>query len=217
MTMHGGIVLQSERFKKSLASIDQSDYKVVKRGQLVVGFPIDEGVLYIQKATDEGIMSPAYNVWDIDTGKINPDYLELCLHSPRSMQYYSNKLRGTTARRRSIPTSDLLAVKIRMTSMEKQHKAVAIIQKIEKITAFRRKQLAKLDQLVKSRFVELFGESKTNPKGWNTVPLEKLADVGSSKRVFVDELQKNGIPFYRGTEVGALAVGQKINPELYIT
>lgn len=32
MTMHGGIVLQSERFKKSLASIDQSDYKVVKRG-----------------------------------------------------------------------------------------------------------------------------------------------------------------------------------------
>ena len=62
MTMHDGIVLQSDRFKKSLASADQSDYKVVKYGQLVVGFPIDEGVLYIQKATDEGIMSPAYNV-----------------------------------------------------------------------------------------------------------------------------------------------------------
>ena len=45
MTMYGGIVLQRERFKKSLASIDQSDYKVVRRGQLVVGFPIDEGVL----------------------------------------------------------------------------------------------------------------------------------------------------------------------------
>lgn len=35
MTMHDGIVLQSERFKKSLASIDQSDYKVVKRLSLI--------------------------------------------------------------------------------------------------------------------------------------------------------------------------------------
>ena len=49
MTMHDGIMLQSERFKKSLASTDTSEYKVVKNGQLVVGFPIDEGVLYIQK------------------------------------------------------------------------------------------------------------------------------------------------------------------------
>ena len=52
MTMHNGIVMQSERFKKKLASADQSDYKVVKRGQLVVGFPIDEGVLYVQKAAE---------------------------------------------------------------------------------------------------------------------------------------------------------------------
>ena len=48
MTMHDGIVLQSNRFKKSLASIDQSNYKVVLRGQLFVGFPIDEGVIYVQ-------------------------------------------------------------------------------------------------------------------------------------------------------------------------
>ena len=32
MTMHDGIVLQSNRFKKSLVSIDQSNYKVVLRG-----------------------------------------------------------------------------------------------------------------------------------------------------------------------------------------
>lgn len=42
MTMHDGIMLQSDRFKKSLASVNQSDYKVVNYGQLAVGFPIDE-------------------------------------------------------------------------------------------------------------------------------------------------------------------------------
>ena len=106
MTMHDGIVLQSDRFKKSLASADQSDYKVVEYGKLVIGFPIDEGVLYIQKVAPEGIMSPAYSTWDVDTTRINPDFLELCLHSPQSMQYYKDKLRSTTARRRSIPTAD---------------------------------------------------------------------------------------------------------------
>lgn len=36
--------LSKTRFKKALVSKDQSNYKVVKLGQLVVGFPIDEGV-----------------------------------------------------------------------------------------------------------------------------------------------------------------------------
>ena len=174
MTMHNGIVMQSERFKKKLASADQSDYKVVKRGQLVVGFPIDEGVLYVQKAADEGIMSPAYNVWDIDSKVIDPDFLELCLHSPQSMQYYKNKLRGTTARRRSIPVSDLEALKIRLPDMQTQHEIVAIIKKAEAIIVDRQEQLDYFEQLVKSRFVELFGDPLNNDKGWQKVLITEV-------------------------------------------
>ena len=67
MTMHDGIVEQSGRFKKTIASRDTSSYKVVKKNQLVVGFPIDEGVIYVQNHEQPGIMSPAYNVWDFDS------------------------------------------------------------------------------------------------------------------------------------------------------
>ena len=56
-----------------------------------------------------------------------------------------------------------------------------------------------------------------NPKGWETVALGDIAEVGSSKRVFVEELKETGIPFFRGTEVGALAEGKTITPELFIT
>mgnify|MGYP000798557494 CR=1 FL=1 len=188
MTMHDGIVLQSERFKKSLASIDQSDYKVVKRGQLVVGFPIDEGVLYVQKAADEGIMSPAYNVWDIDTEKIDADFLELCLHSPQSMQYYKDKLRGTTARRRSIPTADLLTLKIRLPDMQTQREAVAIMRKAEAVIAARQEQLNSFEQLVKSRFIELFGEPLSNTKGWQTMLLVDAAPIKSRRGDLADEI-----------------------------
>ena len=63
----------------------------------------------------------------------------------------------------------------------------------------------------------MFGDCRLNPKGWVTKNLDQVADVGSSKRVFVEELQSEGIPFYRGTEVGALAEGKSIWPELFIT
>ena len=176
ITMHDGIVLQSDRFKKSLASADQSDYKVVEYGKLVIGFPIDEGVLYIQKVAPEGIMSPAYSTWDVDTTRINPDFLELCLHSPQSMQYYKDKLRSTTARRRSIPTADLLALRIRTPDMESQLEAVAVARKVDEMIAIRHAQATLLDQLVKSRFIELFGDPMTNPKGFPCYTVGEVID-----------------------------------------
>ena len=156
MTMHDGIVLQSERFKKSLASLDQSNYKVVSRGQLVVGFPIDEGVIYVQNAADEGIMSPAYGVWDIHAEKVLPEYLECCLHSPQSMSYYMSKLKGTTARRRSITTEDLLSLPISLPDKSEQRRRLSLLSSCKDTISKSEQQLAKLDELVKSRFVEMF-------------------------------------------------------------
>ena len=51
-------------------------------------------------------------------------------------------------------------------------------------------------------------------------PCQKLGTfchVGSSKRVFVEELQSEGIPFFRGTEIGQLAAGKPVAPSLFIT
>ena len=152
MTMHNGILLQKDRFKKNLASVDKSNYKIVKKGQLVVGFPIDEGVLYIQNIIDKGIMSPAYNVWNVDTQLVDLQFLEYSLHSPSSMKYYASHLRGTTARRRSLPTETLLALPLTIPDMENQKKVVRNLQKLNDVIELRNKQFEKLDLLVKSRF-----------------------------------------------------------------
>lgn len=55
MTMHDGLVFQEEKFKKEVASKNKADYKVVFKNQLVVGFPIDEGVLATQRIVDAGL------------------------------------------------------------------------------------------------------------------------------------------------------------------
>ena len=91
------------------------------------------------------------------------------------------------------------------------------LDRLCEIINLRQKQLNLLDDLIKARFVEMFGDCRLNPKGWNTVALGDISEVGSSKRVFVEELKETGIPFYRGTEVGALAEGKAITPELFIT
>lgn len=104
-----------------------------------------------------------------------------------------------------------------LPSLEEQRRIAALLDKVTDLIAKRRQQLDKLDLLVKAQFVKMFGDCKTNPKGWQTFCLDKIAEVGSSKRVFIEELKDKGIPFYRGTEIGALAEGRTITPELFIT
>lgn len=159
MTMHDGIVEQADRFKKKIASRDTSSYKVVEPGQLVVGFPIDEGVIYVQNYPYPGIMSPAYNVWDINGDLIDPAYLELVLHGPKSMAYYADKMRGTTARRRSLTADNLCAMRVPLPSLERQRRVVHLFNTVKDEMAIAGRVVEALDQLVKSRFAEMFGDA----------------------------------------------------------
>lgn len=163
MTMHNGLVFQSDKFKKSVASQDKSTYKVVHRNQLVIGFPIDEGVLATQRITDAGIVSPAYGIWDVDQTKIIPEFLEYALRCNRAIDYYKAKLRGSTARRRSLPTPTLLELDVPLPDIEQQKLALTTIHHAKNALDSRQAQLTKLDELVKARFVEMFGDPKLNP------------------------------------------------------
>lgn len=134
----------------------------------------------------------------------------------KSKTDYLNSL-GRGATFKEISKSIVEKIEIPLPNIEKQHQIVKELKATRNLIAHRKQQLTKLDELVKARFVEMFGDCRLNPKGWVTKNLDQVADVGSSKRVFVEELQSEGIPFYRGTEVGALAEGKSIRPELFIT
>lgn len=177
MTMHNGLVFQSDKFKKSVASQDKSTYKVVHRNQLVIGFPIDEGVLATQRITDAGIVSPAYGIWDVDQTKIIPEFLEYALRCNRAIDYYKAKLRGSTARRRSLPTPTLLELDVPLPDIEQQKLALTTIHHAKNALDSRQAQLTKLDELIKARFVEMFGDPVTNPFNWPTVELGQRCEI----------------------------------------
>lgn len=117
----------------------------------------------------------------------------------------------------SISLADIAEMPINVFDDQTEAKIVDNLDAVNSLIAKSKEELGLLDNIVKSRFVEMFGDCKTNPKGWKTVALGEISEVGSSKRVFVGELKDKGIPFYRGTEVGALAEGKPIQPELFIS
>jgi len=144
--------------------------------------------------------------------KDNIDIDYLCY----SLMFYNTNGFVNGATRQKLTQIAMRQMLIPLRKKDVQLKIVKKINLIFQLIGKRKQQLSKLDQLVKSRFVEMFGECKTNPKNWKLLNMEDVAVVGSSKRVFVEELQEDGIHFYRGTEVGALAEGKNIVPELYI-
>ena len=184
ITKNDGIILQSEKFKKRIASVDTANYKVVHRGQLVQGIHIDEANFGIQEVTDVGIVSPAYKIWNIRTDKIIPKFLEIVLRTPKSTAYYASRFNGSIKRRERISDKDFLSMEIPCPPMTEQQYAVDLINKVTTLVVQRMEQLTMLDELIKARFVECF-ESKS----WITVP------VGSIMRNM-----RNGIsPSNRGT------------------
>ena len=70
-------------------------------------------------------------------------------------------------------------------TLEKQTKCSAVLEKVYAVIQARKTELQKLDELVKARFVELFGDPVVNPKSWETAPLSALiinANNGMARR-----------------------------------
>ena len=182
MTMHEGLVFQDNKFKKIIASKDKSDYKVVYRNQLVIGFPIDEGVLAAQRVTDIGIVSPAYTIWSINQGQIIPEFLEYALRCEKSIHYYKAKLRGSTARRRSLPTPTLLEHTIPVPDKAEQERILNIIHNVKNVIAYRKEEIKALDNLIKARFVEMFGDPVINSLNWEIKRFDQICENLDSRR-----------------------------------
>ena len=68
--------------------------------------------------------------------------------------------------------------------LEKQAEIVNILYKVEKIIVARKQQINEMDNLIKARFVELFGDINTNDKGWDSQSLGELCTIvrGGSPR-----------------------------------
>ena len=89
------------------------------------------------------------------------------------------------------------ALNFRIPSCDEQNHVVEVLDKVTELISLRKQQLAKLDELVKARFVEMFGEPSSNPMGWlqTTVGAECYYIKDGPHKSLTDVGMENGYPF----------------------
>ena len=73
-------------------------------------------------------------------------------------------------------------------SRDEQNEIVRVLEKIDYLIEQRHAETTYLDQLVKSRFIELFGEPLSNQKGWQTMSIVEAAPIKSQRGDLADEV-----------------------------
>ena len=106
----------------------------------------------------------------------------------------------------------LKEIEIPLPPLEEQRKIVAVLDKVSDLIAKRRTQLDKLDGLVKSRFIEMFGDPVTN--SFN-LPLSSLSQLGKFGRGVSKQRHRN-LQELLGGKYPLIQTGEVANSDLYI-
>ena len=142
----------------------------------------------------------AYNVALVKVIKKEEIYTPYLLYYFQSY-YFQHFLLSNVGARATIPgfnKDELENALIRIPEMCEQIEIASKIAKVDELIGHQKQQLDILDTLIKSRFIEMFGDPVLNPNGWRTKP---LLEMGSCK---------NGMNFHdgdEGIEINCLGVG----------
>ena len=106
---------------------------------------------------------------------ITREYLTYYLRSPHFVKYINGKTSGAKMPRANI--ADLKAVEIECPSIMEQNSITTQFDLISRVIEKRQKELSALDNLIKARFVEMFGDPLNGTAKW---PLHTVGDVADS-------------------------------------
>ena len=110
-----------------------------------------------------------------DKNIISKEYLCYFMQSKAYYTQLLNSITGTTRKR--ISRKNLGSIELNIPDKTTQKSVVEKLDLLSVIIENRKEEIEKLDELIKARFVEMFGDPETNPKGWEKVTLN---DVCSS-------------------------------------
>jgi len=213
MTRAKGLVLQAQKFDKRVASRDISPYKVVKHGQLVYGFPMDEGVIAFLHRYEEGVVSPAYQVFE-PISKFDMIFMDFFLKSPVLVSIYKLFSSSVVERRRSVSVNDFLRIEIPLPPLSDQRSIAHVLTTVQ--TAI--EQQAKLIDLTRELKSALMGKLFTEglrgekqketeiglvPAGWNLRKCDELCEMITVGVVVkpASHYVESGVPAFRSLNV----------------
>ena len=164
-------------YSETYYSGDYSEEYLITSGDLLIGM---DGEFNIARwKSDRALLNQRVCKLTAKKGT-NEEYLRFAM--AKVLKEIEQKTAFVTVKHLS--AKELNKLYLNVPELSKQNKIAGILSRLENIIDVRRQELEKLDELIKARFVELFGDINTNDKNWDCEPLGELCTIvrGSSPR-----------------------------------
>ena len=168
--------------------------RYVQPGDFLLSNSMSFGRPYILKI--DGCIHDGWLVLRDNNGVFDKRFLYYYLSSPSTYQKFKDLAVGGVVN--NLNSEMVRGVTVPVPTMEEQLGIVTSLDKVTELTLLRKEQLAKLDRLVKSRFIELFGDPETNPKGWDRQRFDQICENLDSRRVPITSTDRKAgnYPYY---------------------
>ena len=182
-------------------AVKKSGIKQIPANTVIMSFKLSIGKTAITKEpmySNEAIMAFLPNgKYEVDN-----DFL-YHLFSNKDWSEGSNKaVKGITLNKAS-----LLEVKILLPPLTIQKQIAKTMDKCTEIISKNKRMLENYDTLIKSRFIEMFGDNPIENGKWKVEKLKNICTVTSSKRIYAEEQSSDGVPFLRISDLVAKISG----------
>ena len=157
-------------FSETFYSGEYPEEYVIHKGDLIVGM---DGEFNIARwKSIDALLNQRVCKLKAKEGT-NEEYLRFAL--VKALKTIEDKTAFVTVKHLS--AKELNKLELDMPGIEEQNVRAESMAKLEKVISHRKEELSALDNLIKARFVEMFGDPVSNPYGYDKVALSDLADI----------------------------------------
>lgn len=168
---NSGKYISNTKETLSDSAVAESGIKKIPANTVIMSFKLSLGKVAI---TEKEMYSNEAIMAFIDKGveKISPEYLYYLLRAKDWSKGTNKAVMGATLNKATLST-----IKIQLHEYDNQLEIVNMLNRVSSSIDFRKQQLTKLDELIKARFVEMFGDPVTNPFNWPAVELGQRCEI----------------------------------------
>ena len=168
---NSGKYISNTKETLSDSAVAESGIKKIPANTVTMSFKLSLGKVAI---TEKEMYSNEAIMAFIDKGveKISPEYLYYLLRAKDWSKGTNKAVMGATLNKATLST-----IKIQLHEYDNQLEIVNMLNRVSSSIDFRKQQLTKLDELIKARFVEMFGDLVENPKQFPCVLLGSIMTV----------------------------------------
>ena len=212
---NSGKYISNTKETLSDSAVAESGIKKIPANTVIMSFKLSLGKVAI---TEKEMYSNEAIMAFIDKGveKISPEYLYYLLRAKDWSKGTNKAVMGATLNKATLST-----IKIQLHEYDNQLEIVNMLNRVSSSIDFRKQQLTKLDELIKARFVEMFGDPLNNEKNWNTSTLAEMCDgIGDGLHGTPEYDESGEYPFINGNNLidGAIRVNaltKRVNKATY--